>query len=383
MIFNVAIVTTTPQIIRYFLTPHIKKWQKIFNLTLIYNLNLDGFCKNEKFKNVKIISSPIQRKISLFFDVLSLLHLIWILNNKKINLILTVGPKAGLLGQLAAAVIGIRKRVHIFQGQIWFSKKGIIRNILRFSDYLIGKICTEAIAVSPGERVILCQEGLVNKRKISLVGNGTICGVDLNRFKKNKSTRYQIRKILGIPQSAIVGNYVGRLKTEKGVIDLIKAFILATKSGLDLWLIIVGPDEENIVSVINNTSFNNKPLKIKIIGFSENPEKYMQASDFLCLPSHREGFGMTLIEAGAIKLPVIGSNIYGIQDAVVSRKTGLLVPPRDPNKLAKAILYLAKNPYLRKKMGEAGFKRVVKLFNQKQVIAAYQLKLKKILNNVN
>jgi glycosyltransferase involved in cell wall biosynthesis len=176
---------------------------------------------------------------------------------------------------------------------------------------------------------------------------------------------------------------VGRLKTEKGVIDLIKAFILATKSGLDLWLIIVGPDEENIVSVINNTSFNNKPLKIKIIGFSENPEKYMQASDFLCLPSHREGFGMTLIEAGAIKLPVIGSNIYGIQDAVVSRKTGLLVPPRDPNKLAKAILYLAKNPYLRKKMGEAGFKRVVKLFNQKQVIAAYQLKLKKILNNVN
>lgn len=326
---------------------------------------------------VNIIHLPIERDINLFADFKALILLIKIIYNKKFSLVHSVSPKAGLLTAIASWVNRTENRLHTFTGQVWVTQIGIKRWFLKILDKVIVLLNTNILIDSFSQQNFLINEKIVTKKSSIVLGKGSISGVDLNRFLPSKKYRRSIRKQLKINDKFLIFLFVGRIKKEKGIFELIRAFNDISKDHDNLALLIVGHDEENLKhELIEHSKFSNKI--IKFIDFTKTPEQYMAASDVFILPSYREGFGSVVIEAAACGLPSIGSNIYGLSDAIEEDKSGFLVPARSYILLKKAMLKLINNNELRYEMGLNARKRAISKFSQDKM-TSHILKLYKRL----
>jgi glycosyltransferase involved in cell wall biosynthesis len=181
--------------------------------------------------------------------------------------------------------------------------------------------------------------------------------------------RVEIRGRLQIPDAAVLALYLGRLNRDKGVLELASAFVLAAQRSADLHLLLVGPDEAGVQARIADTC-STVADRVHFLGYTSDPEAYMAAADFFVLPSHREGFGSSVIEAAACGIPAIGSRIYGLTDAIVEEKTGLLVPVGDIGAIANAMLRLAMDREYRLVLGKQGLARAREDFGQQALTNA-------------
>ena len=311
----------------------------------------------------------ISRKIQIFNDLLNLIRLISLLIKYKPKAVHSITPKAGLLAMVAAGLVHVPVRVHTFTGQIWVNKRGFKRFILKFFDYLISNLSTLNIVDSPSQRDFLIKQKVLSITKATVFGLGSVSGVDLKRFKPDKATFNNMRAQLSIPKNAFVFTYLGRLNKDKGILDLAYAFsMIETKKA---FLLVVGPDEHNFVNKIKKIN-KHKSSQVRIIGHTSRPEDYLAASDALCLPSYREGFGNVIIEAAATGVPAIASNIYGISDAIINLKTGILHQPKDVKGIISAMQNFLNNPELVKRYGRAAKKRVIVEFDA-NVMSKYWL----------
>jgi len=323
-----------------------------------------------------LIPVEIRREISPVHDLLALLRLRGIYREERFALVLSVTPKGGLLGMLAAKLAGVPVRVHWFTGQVWVTKRGLGRLILKTVDRLIAGCATHVLADSPSQRDFLVAERVVRSRDIHVLGDGSISGVDPGRFRPDSGQREKVRFDFGIPAESPCLLYVGRMKREKGIPDLLAAFAALRAEFSDLHLILVGPDEEGLLVGLSDPN-------IHIVGYAKDVEKYMAAADIFCLPSYREGFGSVLIEAAAAGLPAVASRIYGITDAVVDGETGLLHRAGDSSDLARCLAILLRDPATRQKMVLAGRSRALDDFSSERVeglLVEYLLKTAKTKN---
>lgn len=197
-----------------------------------------------------------------------------------------------------------------------------------------------------------------------VLGLGTIGGVDLSRFKIDINQKKIVRSKEGYQNEDVVFAYVGRLNIEKGLEILISAFKSLYCEHKNSKLLIVGPDEDGTGEKIKIFSFQFKSGVVKILPFMKNPEEALIAADVLVLPSFREGFGLVIMEAAAMSIPSIGSNIYGISDAIIDGKTGLLFDVKDPKDLHIKMKSLLMDDHLRKSLGNQAYKRVLNSFSQ-------------------
>jgi glycosyltransferase involved in cell wall biosynthesis len=222
------------------------------------------------------------------------------------------------------------------------------------------------IVDSPSQRGFLEEQKVVKKNRALVIGHGSISGVNVKRFYLDKEVRKKVRIDMGVQESSIVFLFTGRLKKDKGVFDLVEAFYRVSSqiSDSELWL--VGDDEENCESQISAYDFV-KRCNIKFIKYTPSPETYIKAADVFCLPSYREGFGSTIIEAAFCGIPSIGSNIYGITDAIVNNKTGLIANVGDIDELTSKMLLMAQNSSLRKKMGDAAKNNALQKFDSSMI----------------
>jgi glycosyltransferase involved in cell wall biosynthesis len=217
----------------------------------------------------------------------------------------------------------------------------------------------------------LIDHQILSGKRLFVIGAGSLAGVDLQRFNRSRfspADRLSMRVSLGIPEAASVLLFVGRITQEKGIRELLQAFGALKLIFSDAHLILVGPSdaESGVPGTIGRVEITH--LKdVHSIGFCEAPEAFMAIADVLCLPSYREGFGTVVIEAAAMGVPTVGSDIYGLVDAVVNEETGLLVPPMDAEALAVAISRLLENKPLRIRMGEAARLRARALFDSKKI----------------
>jgi glycosyltransferase involved in cell wall biosynthesis len=163
--------------------------------------------------------------------------------------------------------------------------------------------------------------------------------------------------------------FVGRITPDKGVIEIAQALQMLSEANVTIHAMLVGPDEGNVAEAIRLTS-GSAFQRIVLTGYSESPESFMAAADFLVLPSYREGFGSTIIEAAACGIPAIGSRIYGVEDAINDGETGLLVEPRNARQLADAIHILSTDRDLRIKLGRAAQDRALVHFRTAHLNAA-------------
>jgi len=212
----------------------------------------------------------------------------------------------------------------------------------------------------------LVAEKVLSLDKIKVLGVGSICGVDQLRFHPDLEYRTRKRQDLGIAPGARVILYVGRLNRDKGVLDLAAAFDLLAAQYPDVELVLVGAEEEVRFSDMQNICAAHRD-RLHCVSFTANPEHYMAAADIFCLPSYREGFGLTIIEAAACGVPAVASRIYGITDAVEDGKTGILFPAGDVSALTHSLSGLIAEDEARHLMGHVARTRALELFSSEKI----------------
>ncbi|EJM44042.1 glycosyltransferase [Pseudomonas sp. GM33] len=317
-------------------------------------------------ESTNYIPVNIERKINPVKDFLSLISLVKVFRSKKFNVVHSTTPKAGLLCAIAGFLSGTEVRLHTFTGQPWVTMGGAKKLILKFCDKIIGLLNTHCYADSISQKNFLVSSGVIKAEKISVLGSGSLAGINLDRFD---SSRYSVEELtdlrsgLGIPEDSKILLFVGRVTPDKGVRELLSAFGEILRTDKSVFLILVGPFEADAENIVASASEDDLSRNLKVVGYSNEPEKYMALADLLCLPSYREGFGTVVIEAAAMGTPTVGTDIYGLSDAIVNGETGILVPVRDPASLKQAIVSILSDARLLEAMGEAARVRAITEFS--------------------
>ena len=363
---KICFIVSSPLTASSFLKGPIKELSKTFHISLIANLDSTDSEVLSDLPLKQIYNFEIIRNISFIKDFTCLMKLTYFFYKNKFDAIHSISPKAGLLATLAGFISFIPKRTHTFTGQVWHTKKGITKIILKNIDRLIVG-CATNILVDGQSQLNFLKEKKIIKNKGAVLGNGSISGVELNRFSPFENIRINSRKKLKISDDEWVFIFLGRLNKDKGVIDLIKAFNLIDQIKYSCSLYLVGNDEGNV-----KLKFDSISPKVYFIPHEKKPEEIIQISDTFCMPSYREGFGVSVIEASALKKPIICSDTYGLEDTVISGKTGLKYPVGNILKLKEALEFSLKNKNIMKKMGVEGRKYVERNFNDKLLIRAWK-----------
>jgi glycosyltransferase involved in cell wall biosynthesis len=375
---KICIVATIPFALNVFMKPHIAMLAKQYKITLITNgVELDVKAmlnENVRFVNIKLI-----RKISLWRDFIVLIQLCIMFRKERFDVVHSLTPKAGLLCMVAACVAGVPNRIHTFTGQVWVVKKSISRLLLKVLDKLIAICATHLLTDSFTQRQFLINEHIVKENKIQILANGSVCGVNVQRFKPDIAKYQQMRNVLGIPKNAIVYLYLGRLNKEKGIQDLAFAFKSIANKHPFAHLLVVGPDEGGM-DLMLRLILDECSSQFHRVGYTSKPENYMACSDVLCLPSYREGFGSVIIEAAAAGIPSVASNIYGLIDAVEDGETGILHQPKNIEEISQALLKFMNEKELHEKMAKQAINRAHNLFAEDMVVDAMRIFYQKVLN---
>ena len=277
-------------------------------------------------------------------------------------------PKAGLLGMLAASITRVPIRLHTFTGQVWENMAGVPRFFFQLIDRLIVALATEVFADSPSQCDFLRNSNIIGAKDLSVLGPGSMAGVDNKRFKPDKQARHHERTKYGLNASAIIFLFVGRLNHDKGVSDILRIFKKYGQKHPNWVFWFVGPDEGNFSALIKGNS-NRK--KIRWFGSTMKPENFMVAADVLILPSYREGFGSVVIEAASCGVPAIGYETHGIIDAIESEVTGCLVEKGNFEKFYLSMVRLANDLELRSNLAYSALHRARKVFSDKILTEAW------------
>ncbi len=371
---KIAFAITVPSALRAFMADHIRFLAKEYDVTVYCNFSFDK-CDTIFDKSVRLINIPFERKIRLWKDFKCWVMLFQSFRNESFDSIHSILPKSGLLSMTAGWAANIPVRIHMFTGQVWITKKGIFRSILKSIDKIISHCATDIYVDSLSQRDFLIQEQVISNGHV--LGDGSVNGVDTDRFKPNLSARCTIRKKLDIPDDAVVFGFLGRINRDKGILDLIQA-ASTLNIGNEIYFIIAGPDEECIEKIISE-QFTKIQKQILFTGVTSEPEKIIAAFDVFCIPSYREGFCSSVIEAAACGVPALASRIYGLIDSVEDNVTGLMHELGNIEEINKGINLYVTDIALRKRLGAAARERVLKKFFRDRLLIEMLAEYKKIL----
>ena len=367
-----CIVTTSSEQVDNFILPYIESLAKNEELLIISNSHSERYLP-ETYKKIQFKHIPFTRNPNLINDLSCLISLYKLLRKYKPSITYSINPKTGLITSIAAFLSFVPKRVHMVTGQVWATKKGFSRWILKQFDKIIAKACTNLIIDSQSQLDFLVDEKVASPKKSTILGEGSISGVDTEKFKMDKGIRILTRKRHGIQTDDTAILFLGRMTNDKGIFDLLEAFHLIIKktNNKNLKLLFVGPDEgveDRLNSLINQKALTKQ---IQVVGSTTKPQDYFNAADIFCLPSYREGFGQVVIEAACSAIPTVGSRIYGLTDAVVENETGLLHEAKNIEDLALKLSKLVENKEERKRLGENAFKRATTKFSEEAMVQAF------------
>lgn len=324
--------------------------------------------------NLTLQVLEIPRRLAPLRDFVALYRLYRLFRQGRFTIVHSTTPKAGLLSAVAGRLAGVPIRLHTFTGQAWIGLRGPLRWLARTSDRIIGWLNTHCYADSESQRQFLISSGILRERSISIIGSGSLAGVDLKRFSRERvgeETRDNIRRELDISNRTVVLLFIGRMAREKGVYELLEAFDCLLNNGSDIVLLLVGPmdDERGGSGSVARVDLEDR-RGVRYLGYRDDPERYFAAADILCLPSYREGFGTVVIEAAAMGVPTVGTRITGLVDAVMDGETGILVEPRNAHGLMLGLKRLLNDASLRRRMGEMARQRVQQRYSADVINAA-------------
>lgn len=318
---------------------------------------------------------PIARDISLGADLATFLALCRIFHRDKPEAVLLSGPKAIFLGGMAAWLAGVPHRVAVYHGMRQEVMAGPLRRLLDLCDRVSFACADRVLVVSPSLARLVIARGLVAPHKVEVTGAGTANGIDCGWFDRSQaveSASGRLARGLGLRPGAPLIGFIGRITEDKGIAHLLNACDLITRTRPDVTLLAVGPDE--IRSPALRLCWNQACATGRVIWVGAVPDvrPYLNLMSAHVFPSLREGFGLAVAEAAAMRVPSVAFRVTGVVDAIDDGNTGVLVPPGDAGALAAATLRYLDDAELRARHGDAARERVRSLFGPEFTWSAYR-----------
>jgi glycosyltransferase involved in cell wall biosynthesis len=357
-------VTTVPQTLGFFRGQVGYLKVNGFAVTVVSSPGdlLDRFAAAEK---VPAVAVPMARRMAPAADIVSLVHLLVAMIRHRPQIVHSHTPKAALLGTLAARLTGRKAVLSVF-GLPQMTMKGMRRAVLdaktRFECQLAHRVWCDSFSM----RDVLIERKLCHPAKIAVLGRGSVNGVDatgrFNPASFSAERRAALRAEWRIPVDAPVIGFVGRIVRDKGIHELAAAWSSLRRRYPTLHLLLVGELEaaDSIAQDVEATL--RRDDRVRFTGPQPDAAPFLAMMNVFVMPSYREGFGVTNIEAAALELPVVATRIPGCVDSVDDGVTGTLVPPRDAQALTDAIAAYLDNSCLRRMHGQAGRTRVLEQF---------------------
>jgi len=334
---RLIIVTTVPETLLTILKNQPRYLSNIFSVILITSPT-DEIEELAQEEGVKVLTVPMARNINPIKDVTALLKMAVLLLQFRPDLVHSYTPKAGIVTMLAGWICRVPKRVHSFTGLIFPYKQGAMQKLLIMIDRIICACATSIIAEGEGVKNDLKTYSVTGK-PLKVIGHGNIAGVNTEYYSPSieelRVKAADLRSRLMIAGGAFVFCFLGRLNRDKGIRELICAFSALTT---DAHLIIVGAMDRSAPIDIGTKKLLYRHPRVHMLGFCKDVRPVLLSADTLVLPSYREGFPNVVLQAGAMCLPVIATNISGSNEVIEEKFNGWLVPVRDAKALRNSML---------------------------------------------
>jgi glycosyltransferase involved in cell wall biosynthesis len=309
------------------------------------------------------------RKITPFKDLVSLVQLVSFLKKERPLIIHSHTPKAGIIAMLASKITNIPIRLHTVGGLPLMEATGSKRKLLELIERLTYSLSTFVFTNSYGLYNQIIDNNYISKSKIKVIGNGSSNGVDIDYFSPSQVSldeQTKIKSKLGISESDFTFVFVGRVVSDKGINELVSAFDNISQFQKEINLIVVGDQETDLDPLNANTlELLVKNKRIISVGFQRDIRPYLAVSNVLIFPSYREGFPNVMMQAGAMGLPIIATDINGCNEIISHGKNGILIPKKDILAVEKAMLTMLNDENLYKELRSNARNMIITRFERK------------------
>lgn len=343
-------ITTAPMALKYLLKGQMSFMSKNgFDVIMISadGQELNDVIESEKCKHFIV---PFTRKITIIKDLYATYKLYRILIREKPDIVHTHTPKAGIVGMLASYFARVPARLHTVAGLPLVETTGFKRFILNFVERLTYRCSTMVYPNSFGLKEIILKNRFTTKNKLRIIGNGSSNGIDTSYFDSELFSSLEnntLKSELGVEINDFVFIFVGRVVSDKGINELVEAFDRFCLLEQDIKLLIVGPLEDELDPLNEQTKLLiNNNVKIISVGYQHDVRPYFAISDSLVFPSYREGFPNVVMQAGAMGLPSIVSDINGCNEIIVNNINGLIIKVKSVQTIYDAMIKITSDKYL-------------------------------------
>lgn len=323
--------------------------------------------------HIKIHHIPMEREISILKDIYCLICFIFYFIRQRPYIVHGNTPKGSLLSMIAAWITRVPVRIYMCHGLRYQGCGGLKRKLLMFMERISCRCATEIICVSHGIKEVLIEDRITNKEPI-VIWNGSVQGIDMGKFNPDNITDKQgLKGKYGIEDDDFVLTFVGRIVKDKGINELVEAFEYLSLKYSDIKLLLIGWNEDKRNPVSDKTKEiidNNK--NIIATGPQSNIVPFLSITDLFVFPSYREGFGLSLMEAGAMNVPSIASNIPGCNEVIIDGLTGLLIEPRSTSAIIESIEKLYNDRELLDYLKSNCRKSIIERYEQNQLWQHYR-----------
>ena len=362
---KICFIVAIPMTAQAFLKDHLEALSHSYDIYLMGKIPNKETVSNLPLKGVFHID--IERGVSLWRDSKAVMQAWWIFRKMKFDAVHSVTPKAGLVTAMAAWMARVPNRTHIFTGQVWATKQGLSRWLLKSIDKLISSLDNHILVDGKSQRSFLVKEGILKEGQAEVFCNGSIAGVNADRFVPDSIARKAEREKIGIKDNILTYIFLGRLNHDKGIGELYEAFNHLASEEIDVFLLLVGADEEGYLEKVSVFRYIKEGENFYNYGLTRQPERVLNAGDVFVLPTYREGFGSSVLEAACIGLPCICSDAYGVLDAYIPNETGLQCHVGDAESLYQCMKKMYDDRVMVAEMGRKSRQRALRAFNVKPI----------------
>lgn len=363
-------ITTVPSSLRSLLKGQLRFMSSHFEVVAISSDSddFDDILRAEG--GIRGYRVRMTRKITPLQDLRALCALIRIFRRERPDIVHTHTPKAGLLGMLAARICRVPHRLHTIAGMPLLETAGLKRTILNFVERTTNACATGVYPNSFAMMEIMRKLRLADPHKMKVLGNGSSNGIDVEYFSPEAAgrSRSEIRRELGIDEDVFTFIFIGRIVRDKGMNELVEAAKLLDRAGSDYRLIMVGRFEPELDPLHEgNEEFIRTHSSICYVGQQSDVRPYLSAADALVFPSYREGFPNVVMQAGAMGLPCIVTDINGCNEIVQDGLNGIIIPPKSVEALCEAMNALCHNTEMRKRMASSAREMITSRYRQQEM----------------
>lgn len=378
-------ITTIPLSLEKLLENQLRFMNDYYEVTAVSSEKerLKAFGENQGVKTHEI---AMTRQITPLQDLKSLWQLFWFLKREKPFIVHSHTPKAGTIGMMAAKLAGVPNRLHTVAGLPLLETTGNKRKLLSFVEKITYACATKVYPNSNGLKDIIIKEKFCNPNKLKVIGNGSSNGINTDFFSPKSVSEEQKRSLktqFEISEDTFVFIFVGRIVADKGINELIAAFVRLSAEHKKCKLLLVGPFEKELDPLLPETeAIVLTAENILSVGFQNDVRPYFAISDCLVFPSYREGFPNVVLQAGAMELPAIVSNINGCNEIIVSDENGILVEPKSTEALYQAMKRILEENKLTAQLKNNARSKIVSRYQQQVVWEAILSEYKSLEGNV-